>query len=514
MPENKDKQILFERFRIEDCLKKDPVTSVFIAWHIHLDKKILLKTLNASEIEDHQWLERFRREAKVLARLDHPNIIRILDFGSENNIYYISSEFFDGRNLRQVFQSGTLSPEQKHSVLIQLLQGLAAAHRNGIIHRDVKPENILVNDAFQVKLADFGLAFPAEESKITRQSSLVGTPAYMSPEQIRGENLNEKTDLFSSGIVALEMFRGFHPFLGGDVKTTINNILSFNHGTITARLSTADPPVIAEMLQPSPDRRPASASAVLEKLGIKPEEIYKITTPKKNYRRKILYSTILIVMLCLIGAGSYMLYPDPEQSLSEEAKVTLADPDDVSDTFNRSQTPPDQLKEFQKPEVTQEIMKMDEQAMSENNTLKSGNLFIFSDPASDVYLDQMYRGRTPFQTPIILAAGKHWLKLTHARFPDYLEEIDIEPGQLRLISYQLDTLYGYLSCQIYPWGLVLIDGRLIGETPLPEPVPLTAGSHTITIEHPGFQGVNDTLTIARQETVFYRINLEKRAGQP
>jgi len=275
MPDNTDKQILFDRFRIEECLKKDAISSVFRAWHIYLDKRILLKTLNASEIDDHEWLERFRREAKVLARLDHPNIIRVLDFGSDKTVYYISFEYFESRNLRQIFQKTGLSHEQKISILIQLLRGLDAAHHNGIVHRDVKPENILVNDNLKLKLADFGLAFTAGESKLTSKTSLIGTPAYMSPEQIRGEGLNNKTDLFSAGIVAFEIFSGYHPFLGKDVKTTINNILSFDHPTMTQKLSADDPSVISDLLQSSPALRPSSAGNALEKLGVSPEETTK-----------------------------------------------------------------------------------------------------------------------------------------------------------------------------------------------------------------------------------------------
>ncbi len=152
---SENQEILFNRFRIEECLKKDRISNVYIAWHIHLEKKILLKTLNTEEIEDQGWLERFRREAKVLARLDHPNIIRVLDFGSDKKVYYISFEYFNGRNLRQLLSEEPPDHEQKKHILIQLLQGLEAAHQHGIIHRDVKPENILVNNEWYLKLARF-----------------------------------------------------------------------------------------------------------------------------------------------------------------------------------------------------------------------------------------------------------------------------------------------------------------------------------------------------------------------
>jgi serine/threonine-protein kinase len=513
MPDNTDKQILFDRFRIEECLKKDPVSSVFSAWHIYLDKKILLKTLNASEIDDREWLERFRREAKVLARLDHPNIIRILDFGSDKTVYYISFEYFEGQNLRQIFQRKTLSQAQKNSILIQLLRGLDTAHHNGIVHRDVKPENILVNDDLKVKLADFGLAFTAGESKLTSKTSLIGTPAYMSPEQIRGERLNKKPDLFSVGIVAFEMFRGYHPFLGKDVKTTINNILSFDHRAIAQKLSTDDPPVIADLLQSSPTRRPSSAGNTLEKLGISPEKNRVNQLQRRKRRKKVYQYAVFIFLIILLGFTGYILYPDPENGPENQSdKIPESLPNELSSTDTIAGI---MLSETEKKlsDKIHESGSASDQTSGKTVGLKSGDLFLFSDPASDVYIDSKYQGKTPFRTPLKLPAGRHLLKLRHERFPDYLEEIEIGPGHTRIIDYNLDTLFGYLSCQVYPWGMVLVDGKLIGESPLPQPVLLTPGKHLITIENPGYQALNDSLIIARQETTSYRVNLEKRAGE-
>ena len=139
--------------------------------------------------------------------------------------FYISFEFFESRNLRDVLKGEKLTYTEKLNLFHQLTAGLAAAHRLEIVHRDIKPENILVNAWGQLKIADFGLAISTEENLLTAKSSVVGTPAYMSPEQIRGERLTPESDLFSLGIVAFEMFCGYNPYLGGDINTTINNIL-------------------------------------------------------------------------------------------------------------------------------------------------------------------------------------------------------------------------------------------------------------------------------------------------
>ena len=152
-----DSNILFEKFDILECLKKETGLAVYSANHIYLGKRILLKTLDRETIADPAMLDRFQREAKTLARLDHPNIIKVLDFGTYESFFYISFEYFDSQNLREVFKSNRLSENQKLAVCTQLFRGLEYAHKYKIIHRDIKPENILIGDDLIPKISDFGM---------------------------------------------------------------------------------------------------------------------------------------------------------------------------------------------------------------------------------------------------------------------------------------------------------------------------------------------------------------------
>ena len=185
-------KILFEKFEIIETLKKDEHAAVYLANHIFLGKKIILKSLNVSTVSDNQKIERFKREAKILAKLDHPNIIKVLDFGMHGDFFYISFEYFESKNLRQILQKENLNDEEKRNLVIQLFAGLEYAHNNGIIHRDLKPENILLGENHLLKISDFGLAQAESENFVTAQYSIVGTPSYMSPEQISGETITKE----------------------------------------------------------------------------------------------------------------------------------------------------------------------------------------------------------------------------------------------------------------------------------------------------------------------------------
>ncbi|MBN1465358.1 serine/threonine protein kinase, partial [candidate division KSB1 bacterium] len=258
--------VLFDKFEILDCLKKDVGVGVYIANHIYLGKRILLKTLDREHIPDPTMLSRFQREAKTLAQLDHPNIIDVLDFGTLGQFFYISFEYFKSRTLREVIRAGDLRNDQKRHVLVQLLRGLDYAHARQVIHRDIKPENILLDDENRLKIADFGLAHIRGEASFTQQASIVGTPSYMSPEQIRGEELTAQSDLFSTGIVAYELFTGSHPFLGADVGATLNNILS--RQVTAAEIQNDDVrAVIDGLLQKKAHERLRSAAEALHALG-------------------------------------------------------------------------------------------------------------------------------------------------------------------------------------------------------------------------------------------------------
>ncbi len=465
-------EILYDKFEIIETIKKDVYTTVYLANHIYLGKKIILKTLNTDELSDKTILARFKREAKILAQLDHPNLIKVLDFGMHKNHFYISFEYFESKNLRSIIRQNNYTLEQKRSLVIRLMKALNAAHQNHIVHRDIKPENLLVNPRLELKIADFGLALMQDETKLTIQSSIVGTPSYMSPEQIRGEILKPQSDLFSAGIVALELFTDENPFLGKDINETINKILTFSEEDIEAKVSHLPEDIqtiLKGLLKKNTDKRFQSAEEVLGILGIQAsnhdlkvdiEEVEEERTGKY-----LIFGVSILVAMIIIAAGVYYSLK-PEQG--EVINPKLAE---KNYTFTDKNSRNIFSQNFSQENVNN----------STTHSLLPGKLFVEAKPYADVYIDNKKVDTTPLDDYIQLDPGKHVLKLVHPDYPPYVRRINISNDKIESVKINFPELTGSLDCKVQPWGEVFIDGRHVGTTPLREPINLYPGRYNVEI---------------------------------
>jgi serine/threonine-protein kinase len=202
------------RYRIIRRLGSGGMANVYLAEDDELGRRVAIKILNDRYANDELFVERFRREAKSAAGLSHPNIVSIYDRGEAEGTYYIAMEVIEGRSLKELIRTtGPLRPAQAIAYSRQILSALRFAHRNGIIHRDIKPHNILVGAEERLKVTDFGIA-RAGASQMTEAGSIMGTAQYLSPEQARGAPVNATSDLYSVGIVLYEMLTGEVPFTG------------------------------------------------------------------------------------------------------------------------------------------------------------------------------------------------------------------------------------------------------------------------------------------------------------
>ncbi|WP_217585651.1 Stk1 family PASTA domain-containing Ser/Thr kinase [Lentibacillus saliphilus] len=208
-------QLLNERYRIKETIGGGGMANVYLAHDTILDRDVAIKVLRFEFANDDEFIARFDREAQSATSLSHPNIVNIYDVGEEDHILYMVMEYVDGMTLKEyIQQNGPLEVEEALDIMKQISSAIAHAHANNIVHRDIKPQNILIDRFGQVKVTDFGIAIALSATALTQTNSILGSVHYLSPEQARGGMATKKSDIYSLGIVLFELLVGRLPFSG------------------------------------------------------------------------------------------------------------------------------------------------------------------------------------------------------------------------------------------------------------------------------------------------------------
>lgn len=333
----------FGPYKITEKLGEGGMAVVYKGYQQSLNRYVAIKVLRQELAQDEEFVARFRREALAVADLDHPNILHVYDAGFVQGMYYIVMAFVDGGSLRDLVSQGPLEPEYALSIASQVADALHHAHQRGIVHRDVKPNNILLSRDGRPLLSDFGIAKALHESTgLTRTGMSIGTPEYMAPEQIQGQKVDARTDIYALGIVLYEMLAGWAPFSSTTPVAALYK--QVNEPPPPLRQANISIPawmeaVVAKALAKSPLDRYQQASDFAEALRQRQAPARtpgptRIATPAKmprvepegKGRRKaipVLIAGIVLLLLALVAVVVILLSGGPEVTTGPTPFVTV-----------------------------------------------------------------------------------------------------------------------------------------------------------------------------------------------
>ena len=337
---------------------------VYLAKDQKLDRRVAIKILNEKFSQDEANLKRFVREAKAASALNHPNILVIHEIGESEDKHYIVSEFIEGRTLREVLTQSQMSLGEVLDVSIQIAGALSAAHGAHLVHRDIKPENVMVRPDGYVKVLDFGLAklveqenksFLGFEESIaakgqTAKGVILGTVSYMSPEQAKGEQVDERTDIFSLGVVISEMITGRTPFAGDSMAETFANLINAEPQPLSRSAESVPDEllrIVAKTLRKNKDERYQTMKDLLvdlKELKVAPDDVGKQTVQTQNslgekigQNKSLAAFALVSVLFGAIGLGYYFFFSGKTASSANARKSIAVLPVKPINTANRDE---------------------------------------------------------------------------------------------------------------------------------------------------------------------------------
>ena len=301
-------------YKILEKLGEGGMGEVYLAEDLKLERKVAIKFLPQYMTSNKDNVERFEREAKAAAALNHPNIVTIYEIADVDNQTFIVMEFIDGQSLRTKIENSFLGLGEILDIINQICDGLSEAHKADIVHRDIKPENILIDKNGRAKILDFGLAKLKGVSKLTKETSTLGTIHYMSPEQVQGKEVDHRSDIWSLGVVLYEMLTAKVPFTGDYEQAVIYSILN-DHPKIPVEVIPDLKHIITTCLEKDPAKRYSQVESILKSLRNTEKQ-----KPAKLDKNSITKTVLLLTLVFIIIAS--VVYSLIIQSNKKEAEIT------------------------------------------------------------------------------------------------------------------------------------------------------------------------------------------------
>lgn len=538
------------KYQIFTELQHGPITHVYKAIQPELQRMVLVKQLNPDRIADEELVARFKQEGSILAKINSANVITIFDFGYEDGVPFLVTEFIEGNTLAELLQKvGHFPWDIGLYILQQITAGLQAIHHHSIIHQDIKPANIFISDQGEVKLGDLGFSVSLDE----HAKQVQGTPAYLAPEVILKSEMDFRGDLYAVGLVGYELLTGENPFAAKDMQTILNRIVTLNPlkvQSVRPEVPAEFSHVIAALMARNPDDRLQSARQLLQKLedfrasmGIKvdsnalvsflqkpsdyqiapiiaKEKVTVIPDQKKPGQKRfwltaglVLTAIILIFFVKQLGDGfSFFKKQDNSSHLNQEQNATPGN--DLIDTTiiiaqNNSDKPSGTAsKPFAKPSNSDHAI---------SNTLKipvitdmiPDTLYISSDPKAVAFVNNDSLGVTPVQFYFSATIKQFDIEFRTPGFPVIKKAVAATGQAAQKIHINLWQEVAFLDLQIVPWGEIWIDGDSIDVSPLNRLIALPHGNHRLMVRNPTLKSVVVPFSVAIGETLKKTIELHR-----
>ena len=539
-------------YEIKQLIATGGMAAIYRASHINTGQTVAIKILHGHLAQDKDFITRFEREAKAAADLKHENIIDIIGYGEAEGVYYIAMEYVEGKSIKELINTVRFIPQDiALAIVYEICRGIEHAHQKGVVHRDIKPANILIDNKGMVKITDFGLAQAQDLTSITVTGAIVGTPAYMSPEQAAGKRIDTRSDLFSLGVVVYEMITGTKPFQGESYSSVIHAILTIPaprpieaNPIINAEISA----IIEKMLQKDVEKRYQNVTQISDaiyayfkaqnievpnkQIGTftnEPERMTRsvIQQAREMHLKRALYYTTLgkANIDDAISEFVKVQYLDPENAQAKNHLVELRRKKKVKTPKKAKVAPvPRKRNVVRLAGVIGAIFVITVFAAAlyrnfQNNKdvlIKHGLVLVDSRPAeATVHLDDK---NLDLQTPATIdsvSPGEHTIGVRKRGYQPYTQNIQIGGGDTVLISAHLvreitDVAAGHIVINSKPSGAKVIVDGIDSKLTTPCTVEnLPAGRHNIKIAKAGYQTAQLTRVVQAGQTTNVSASLTK-----
>ena len=530
-------------FKIDQLVVERQELSIVKATQISLNRPVFLKILKDLE-SDKVILERFEQEAKLLARLNHPNIVTIYEFCLTERHPYLALEYFEGVDLAvHLKQHQPLSAKSLISIYKQVLTGCSKAHLAGVLHSDIKPENLLINQDGLVKISDFGLASLLGSN----DGQLVGTPGYMAPELALGESISVLTDIYAVGMTFYTLAGGENPLKGDNLSDSLNRAIQMDPPDLRITrpdLSEDLIQLIERMIAKTPHERLKSCDRALELLGeIEPggedsdlSKVGLVSHQEKaptiqHLANKRVWFLFAVIVTLAIMLGYLLLWEDPESTAvsSDEIRSQFPESGTNASTSEQSQTTLITLEPEQEPKPEPDAgelsIALDEAAAVDSISLSTegdapktapnlnpGLLYVIVNPWATIWIDSLKIGVTPLPEPISITAGQHTVQFMHPNYPDITKQIWVAADQADTLSMNWSSELGFLQLTVHPWAEVYVDSKSYDTTPIHQAIPLQPGEFQLLLTNPNYPPWNQYLHVGAGDTLRVNVRLRKSEG--